>query len=518
MHNNFYFLKQLSAHLERIIQGSIISECYSQEKDELMLRFETTTGSFFIKTSVLPLLSCLSFPKDFQRAKKNSVDLFPVLIGQRVLIVRQFRNERSFSLQLSNGYEVLFKMHANRSNIVVFENEEPQLLFRKNIIADSSINLNALDRDIDWSFEAFVQNHDRLPELYFTFGKLIWQYLRLQEFDSGRLEDQWSMIQGLLSELENPRFYTTIINGLPEVSLVKIGEIKKEWNDPLSATSDFYYSFTQAYARNQQKAGLLSQLKNQIDSGKNYIEKNRQKLSELTHDNHYKAWADLIMANLHNIQAGSERVVLDNFYNDNRPVEIKLKKDLSAQRNAEVYYRKAKNQHLEIERLQQAIAGKEDDIAMCGRMMLEVEHTDDLKSIEQVRRKFEGHQRKQKPAEHVPYHEFLFQNFRIWVGKNAQANDELTFKFGYKEDLWLHAKDVAGSHVLIKYQSGKVFPKDVIERAAELAAYNSKRKTETLCPVVVTPRKFVRKRKGDPPGSVVVEREDVIMVEPKLIS
>ena len=82
--------------------------------------------------------------------------------------------------------------------------------------------------------------------------------------------------------------------------------------------------------------------------------------------------------------------------------------------------------------------------------------------------------------------------------------------------MWLHAKDVAGSHVIIKHQSGKNFPKDVIERAAELAAYNSKRRTESLCPVSYTPKKFVRKRKGDAPGLVVVEREQVIMVVPRI--
>ena len=70
--------------------------------------------------------------------------------------------------------------------------------------------------------------------------------------------------------------------------------------------------------------------------------------------------------------------------------------------------------------------------------------------------------------------------------------------------------------MIIKHQSGKNFPKDVIERAAQLAAYNSKRKTDSLCPVIVTPKKFVRKRKGDPAGAVEVEREQVILVEPKL--
>ncbi len=76
-------------------------------------------------------------------------------------------------------------------------------------------------------------------------------------------------------------------------------------------------------------------------------------------------------------------------------------------------------------------------------------------------------------------------------------------------------KMYAGSHVLIKHQAGKKIPKDVIERAAQLAAYYSKRKNETLCPVAVTPKKFVRKRKGDPAGMVVVEKEDTILVEPK---
>jgi predicted ribosome quality control (RQC) complex YloA/Tae2 family protein len=83
---------------------------------------------------------------------------------------------------------------------------------------------------------------------------------------------------------------------------------------------------------------------------------------------------------------------------------------------------------------------------------------------------------KEKQGASLPYREVEFNGYKIWIGKNAQNNDTLTLKYGYKEDLWLHAKDVAGSHVLIKHQAGKNFPKDVIERAAQLAAYYSKRK------------------------------------------
>jgi predicted ribosome quality control (RQC) complex YloA/Tae2 family protein len=143
---------------------------------------------------------------------------------------------------------------------------------------------------------------------------------------------------------------------------------------------------------------------------------------------------------------------------------------------------------------------------------------DEESELKSLRKKIEdaGKPKKEKQATPLPYHEFEFKGFKILVGRNAEANDLLTFKHSFKDDLWLHAKDVAGSHVLVKYQSGKSFPKDVIERAGELAAYNSKRKTDSLCPVVFTPKKFVRKRKGDPAGTVVVEKESVMIVVPRL--
>jgi predicted ribosome quality control (RQC) complex YloA/Tae2 family protein len=112
------------------------------------------------------------------------------------------------------------------------------------------------------------------------------------------------------------------------------------------------------------------------------------------------------------------------------------------------------------------------------------------------------------------FRKFEIDDFEILVGKSAKNNDLLTQKYSYKEDLWLHARDVAGSHVLIKYKAGKIFPKQVIEKAAQLAAYYSKRKSDTLCPVIVTPKKYVRKPKGALEGQVLVEREEVLLVKP----
>ena len=102
----------------------------------------------------------------------------------------------------------------------------------------------------------------------------------------------------------------------------------------------------------------------------------------------------------------------------------------------------------------------------------------------------------------------------MFVGKNAKSNDILTQKIATKNDLWLHARDVSGSHVVIRDRLGNSFPASVIEKVAALAAWFSKRKTDSLCPVIFTPKKFVRKIKGAPAGQVVVEKEDVIMVVP----
>lgn len=482
------------------------------------MRFEIGRESFVIRASLSPELSCLSFPENFQRARKNSVDLFPAVIGRKVRGIKQFNNERSFVLQLSEGHDVLFKMHGNRTNLILFQDGVVSELFRKKISADAGLKLDSLDREIDWSFEYFRTHADELKSLYFTFGKIVWHYLEQRGFWMKSLEEQWSDIQLVRKKLEDPTYCITYIQEKPIVSLLPVGIAVKELNDPIAASNEFFYAFTQQYVFSKEKSQLLSALRTALVAGENYCKKNLQRLEEVKKDDHYRLWADLIMANLHSIKGDEETVVVPNYFEaDQRPEEIRLKKDITPQKNAELYYRKAKNQHIEIARLATSIAQKQEEMQEIRNQIATVESAADLKNLRAIRLTVRPAQEKNDSSP-LPYHEFEFKGYRILVGKNAQANDTLTSKYSHKEDLWLHAKDVSGSHVLIKHQSGKNFPKDVIGYAASLAAYNSKRRNESLCPVIVTPRKFVRKRKGDPPGAVVVEREDVIMVEPARIN
>jgi predicted ribosome quality control (RQC) complex YloA/Tae2 family protein len=495
--------------------STVISECYSQHKDELIIRFETTGKSFYIKANLEASFSCLAFPSDFQRARKNSVDLLGILIGQRVQGVRQYEHERSFTLILSNDYLLLFKMHGNRANIVLFEKNIVIELFKKSIPGDAAIHPDQLDREIDWTFEAFLLAKNNLPAHYFTFGKPVWKYLQQQGFNLLDSQQQWQKILEVKNRLEHPvQYYICDNDGVLLLTLLPVGKTVASFDDPIAAINDFYYRFIQQDSFSRERSSALSALRSRLESSESFVRKNQLKLAEIENDNSYKVWADLIMANLHHLKTGMEKATVDNFYHDNHPIEIKLKKDLSPQRNAEVFYRKAKNQHIEIQRLKEIIDSKLSEIENLKEQLTTLEQAQDLKAVRKLSQATQAEHPDKKALTALPYHEFEFKGYRIWVGKNAQRNDELTLKFAYKEDLWLHAKDVPGSHVIIKHQAGKNFPKDVIERAAQLAAHYSKRKTDSLCPVSITPKKFVRKRKGDPAGMVVVEREEVVMVVP----
>lgn len=513
MHNNYYFLRKLSAQLESILSGSVISECFSQNKDELILRFEIREKSFFIKASLQSDFCCLFFPDDFTRARKNSVDLFEDIIGLTVENITQFQHERSFTINLSAGYQLLFKMHGNRANIVLFRQQKAVRIFRNHLTADAHIDLTKLNREIDFSFEAFEQHINNLPEHYFTFGKPVWNFLNQNNFTEKSVVEQWQSIQDLLNYLKNPTYYITTVDHQVSLSLFPDGNILHKFKQPLEAICEFFLLYTRTFAFLQEKRAALATLKTKLQGNFGYLVKADKKIKELREDSHYKSWADLLMANLHLVKPGQEKISLPDFYHENTLIEIKLKKDISAQKNAEVFYRKAKNRQIELDKFAENFQAKQREIAALQEKIAALEKATDLKTVRALATPVT--QKQESAKEHLPYHEVIFNGFIIWIGKNAKHNDTLTLKHSFKDDLWLHAKDVPGSHVLIKYQAGKKFPKDVIERAAQLAAYNSKRKTESLAPVAFTPKKFVRKRKGDPPGAVVVEREEVILVEPK---
>lgn len=510
MHNNYYFLRQVSKRLRAKLAGCTLVSCFSQNKDELIFEFNDAKRSFFIRADLQGDFSCLTFPQGFHRARKNSVDLFERAIMKKTTGIRQFENERSFLINLEDGMSVLFKMHGNRSNVLLIENDIVIEVFKSQIAGDL-----ASDKEIDWSKDAFIRNAGQPEKLYFTFGKPVWIYLRSKGFYEAGIDTQWNLIQETLQILDNPTTFYIIDHGSGMyLSLVPFATIAGEYEDPIAAVNHFASRRASRLNVDRHMEQMISRARKEIKSAKNYLDTARDRLAEIENDEHYKAWGDILMANLHRIETGSATARLENFYNGNEVIDIPLDKALSPQKNAERYYRKSKNQAIEVSKLKEAIKKFESKLesAEMNMSVLKAPKDDELvhSLIEQ-----EGRESREAEKESIPFWQFEFKGFVIFAGKDAKNNDELTTKWAHKNDLWLHARDVPGSHVIIKHRAGKPFPKDVIEYAASIAAFNSKRKTETLAPVIVTPKKFVRKRKGDPAGAVVVEREEVILVEPR---
>jgi predicted ribosome quality control (RQC) complex YloA/Tae2 family protein len=123
-----------------------------------------------------------------------------------------------------------------------------------------------------------------------------------------------------------------------------------------------------------------------------------------------------------------------------------------------------------------------------------------------------------RKEEQLPFRVFTVAGgFQVWAGKSGENNDLLSTRHTAKNDLWFHARGVGGSHVVLKIGTGKgEVSKQAIEQAAGIAAYYSKMKKSKLVPVTMCEGKYVRKPKGVPAGTVMVEREKTIFAEPAL--
>jgi predicted ribosome quality control (RQC) complex YloA/Tae2 family protein len=514
MQNNYYFLRQLSQQLEKLLSGSQLLECYSQSKGELSIGFAQQGGKeIYLKGTFQPDFTCLYLPPQLQRARRNSVDLFSELIGKKVAGIEQYSNDRSFSICFEEDLNLLFKLHGNRANVLLVHGQQPISLFKNKLAKDWQLQPAQLHRQVQPNFEDFIAAAGDPRKVFPTLGPEPLAYLQEKGWNRLPLEERWQQLLDFEQQLLQPNVYWVCeIEEKPHLLLFEQGQVLFSTEDPVAALNYFYRSFTHDWALRREKSNFLQSLDRQIKGTENYLYKLLQKQEELQTSASHRHQADLIMANLHNIPTGAEKVELTDFYSG-QPLVVKLKKELSPQKNAEQYYRKAKNQQLEIQHLEDNLADKESRLEKLQQLRSEVEAEEDLKKLRSIRKEQLPDNEQQQT---LPYRQFEFQQHQILVGKGASQNDELLRYHSRKDDLWLHAKDVTGSHVIIRRQPGKAVPRPVKEKAAQLAAWYSKRKSDTLCPVICTPRKWVRKSKGAPAGAVMVDKEEeVLLVEPK---
>ncbi len=209
---------------------------------------------------------------------------------------------------------------------------------------------------------------------------------------------------------------------------------------------------------------------------------------------------ELILMNQHRIKKGMEKIVLEDW--EGRQYEIELDPSLSPVDNAQNYFKKAKKERKKRERKEELRKRMEEELKK-----LEEEKERILKG--EVRERVREEERVEKFKCYI-----TSGGYRVYVGRNAQENEELTFGFARPWDLFFHVREAPGSHTIMRIpEKGKMPPMKDIEEAAAIAAYHSKMRTSSVVPVSYTERRYVHGIKGKK-GLVRIEREKVVFVRP----
>jgi len=231
---------------------------------------------------------------------------------------------------------------------------------------------------------------------------------------------------------------------------------------------------------------------------------------------------DILTANLHRIQKGQTKVVVQDFYDENMgEIEVALSPLLSPQQNAAKFYKDYARMKTAEKELTHQIEVGQQELVYLQSVLEELNRAETDGELEEIRQELQAGgylkndtaKRRMKAAKLSPMRFESTDGYPIYVGRNNRQNDELTFKSARKDDIWLHASKVHGSHVIIAC-AGVTPPDDTITQAAQLAAYYAETGSGQNIPVDVVPVKLVKKTPDRKPGMVIYHSHRTVIVNP----
>jgi len=350
-------------------------------------------------------------------------------------------------------------------------------------------------------------------------------------------ETQWNVLNKSIVEIMNELkqedcfLYESPENN-PILSLVNIKHVPDDY------TKTIYHNVNTIWKQfiyiSQQKNHLgrkLNRSREKIARRIKYLENTLKKVSNFKDLEEKKKVSELkghlLQTYASEIEKGTEKIKLKNIYStDEEYISIQLDPKLSIQENALRYFNKYKNISEQKSRLKIKQDTYEDELNYWKKKYHDTEKIDNLKKAEKLeqilsQKKLIQKDGSPKKTESVldisSFNRILLkQHWEILIGKNAENNDLLTFKYARKYDMWLHAQGVSGSHVVIRVpDKNKRPPMNIIEQAASVAAFFSSAKNSSTVPVNYTEVRYVRKPRKSPAGTAIISNSKTIFVEPK---
>jgi predicted ribosome quality control (RQC) complex YloA/Tae2 family protein len=316
------------------------------------------------------------------------------------------------------------------------------------------------------------------------------------------------------------------------LSLIELKHVPDDYNiviyhDVNTAWKQFIYRFQQKNSLER----ILNHSREKIIRRIKYLEKTLKKITDFKELEEKKKISELkghlLQTFSSEIKKGIELVKLKNIYSTKEEyISIKLNPKLSIQKNALRHFNKYKNINEQKKGLRIKRDTYTDELNYWKKMYHDTEKIDNLKKAEKLdqilfQKKLIQKERTAKKADSVldisSFNRLLLkQQWEILIGKSAENNDLLTFKYARKYDIWLHAQGVSGSHVVIRVpDKSQKPPMDIIEQAASAAAFFSSAKNSSTVAVNYTEVRYVRKPRKAPPGTALISYAKTIFVEPK---
>ncbi len=294
-------------------------------------------------------------------------------------------------------------------------------------------------------------------------------------------------------------------------------------DDSISKILENYYATKDIKDRiHQRSSDLRKSISIKLDRLYNKLNKQEKELIESENAEIYKIKGELITSYIYMIEKGIKSVEVANFYDpEYKNITISLNPNFTPSENAQKYFKKYNKMKTAKKEITSQIEITKEEINYLENIILSIENCENLAELMDIREELSkvGYLRaknniKKETKLTTKPHEFISSNgFKILVGKNNKQNDNLTLKIASNEDIWMHTKNIPGSHVIIKTE-GKEVPDETIFEGAMLAAFFSKSKMSSQVPVDYTKKKNVKKPNGSKPGMVIYETNSTIYVTP----
>lgn len=567
------FLHFLKQEIEREALGARVEKVSQPSKEELVLSLRNRTGAYKLLLSVRSNSPRVHFtkyaPDNPQTPPMLCMLLRKTLVGAVLTGLRQAGLDRVLFLDFDASNEIGDRVHpslcieimARHSNIILLDENGTVIDAVKRIdAAKSSVReilpgvpyelppaqdkVNLLQEDARAAYErVLAQGEARLSAalLHSLQGvsPIVCRELANRAAGEDLLVSSLSLAQEsiLLQELE--ALLKRVRGGSPEPEMVldqegkpvdfaflPVGQYGSLMNvrayPELSALLDDFYTERDRAERTKQRAqDLFRLLTSTMERITRRLNAQRAELAASEDREELRIRAELINAYQYTLEKGAPFYDVENYYDENRILRIPADPALTPARNAQKYYKEYRKAQTAQRVLTEQIAAGEQELQYIESVFDALSRSQSERELAEIREELAAggylkrrRSAKQKAPKALPPMEFCTDDgFSILVGRNNVQNDKLSLKMAAKNDLWLHTKNIPGSHVIL-VTGGREPSGEALVQAAQLAAWFSRARESSSVPVDYTPVRMLRKPQGARPGKVIYDTYRTLSVRP----